>query len=250
MVTAREVDPFRETYWNLLQVIAWIATGDRTLVVKCSDQVTDYGSHWREVTLPDGRKELAECPSDRPGLLQISLTAAYKGAGTTSGSPQAERQFLDALAQEHIEVWGLANGEGSHRKIPPVEATELAISEDRQRGSGVCLRPRDPLRPGANTWTNVRLKREGVLSVWPDPLARGEVTSRRPMTKRTAPKYAAAWIAGERAADRIPSKDGLTRAATGEGMVGGRNFLRKAFDEIEGESKAGRKPKGRGNSPK
>ena len=172
MVTAREVDPFRETYWNLLQVVAWIETGDRALVARCSDQVSDYGSHWSEVTLPDGRKELAEVPSDRPGLWQIGLTAIYNSAGTGNSFTQIERQFLDALAQEHIEVWGLANGEGSHRKIPPIEATELAIIEDRPRGWGVCLQPKDPLRASTISWLNVRIRREEALSVWPDLLAR------------------------------------------------------------------------------
>ena len=171
MVTARKVDPFRETYWNLLQVVAWIETGDRALVARCSDQVSDYGSHWSEVTLPDGRKELAEVPSDRPGLWQIGLTAISASAGTGNSFTQIERQFLDALAQEHIEVWGLANGDGSHRKIPPIEATELAIIEDRPRGWGVCLQPKDPLRAGTITWMNVRIRREEALSAWPDLLA-------------------------------------------------------------------------------
>ncbi len=39
-------DPFEAPYWNLLQILAWVYLGDRSLVRDVADEPRDRGKIW------------------------------------------------------------------------------------------------------------------------------------------------------------------------------------------------------------
>lgn len=166
-----EVDPFSESYWNLLQTLGWIYLGDRGFVAECSDLVTEPRTFFSLQTLPDGRRELVETSAGPVGIFHLGTTAAWNGGSAVRSFAEAERELLEAIASERLEAWGLPNGQGTHTKILPIDATELRVVEHRSDGRGVSLAPKDFCSIGAVTWTRVRFKRESVLAIWPDPLA-------------------------------------------------------------------------------
>lgn len=168
MTLATDVQPFEEIHWNLLQVLAWIYTGDRTAVAECSAAVTDHGSIWQQLMLPDGRQELVNTPAERPGFISLYVRASWNGGAATKTFADARREFLTALESENLIAMGVRNGQGEVQKIDPMTLYDAEIWEVRGAPE---IGPRRYHQSGATRWSQVRMRRDAVLAVWPDPLA-------------------------------------------------------------------------------
>ena len=51
------MEPFEEPFWNLMQTLAWAYLGDRSMVAKCADGVTQWGT-FRQPHSADGERRL------------------------------------------------------------------------------------------------------------------------------------------------------------------------------------------------
>jgi len=60
MTTPEQINPFENIYWNLLQCLAWIHLRKDEVVKLADDEVTDWGTHKKELITPDGEKRLVD----------------------------------------------------------------------------------------------------------------------------------------------------------------------------------------------
>lgn len=159
------MDTFEEPYWNLVQVLAWIYTGDRHMVRKASDHINDHGSRMQEMVMLDGRRELVETPSGSPDPIRLTLKAQFNGGSATRTLEDAESELLQALQEGRLCAMGLANGKGNLQEIPRIRWADLRFYQNPPHAA-----PGDRFRPDATKWYSLKFEREQVLSLWPDPL--------------------------------------------------------------------------------
>ena len=103
------MDGFEDPYWNLIQTLAWVYLGDRAVVQRAGDDVTDHGTFWQEVRLPDGHKELVETPVSALGPIHLEVIAAQKGASLYPSLDDAADALLAASRVGRLKVLGLEN---------------------------------------------------------------------------------------------------------------------------------------------
>jgi len=72
---------------------------------------------------------------------------------------------MQALQAGRLTATGLANGEGDRREIPSLQWVDREFSEDL-----ISAKPKDFSRTTATVWHKLRVPREAVLALWPDPL--------------------------------------------------------------------------------
>jgi hypothetical protein len=162
-----EPDPFEESYWNLMQTLAWVYLGDRTLV-RCVADGAERGTFWQQLTLPDGRKEWAETQAPPPGPLKLAIIAADKKGAAYASFKHAKAALLAALRKGLVRVLGLANDRGDLQEISDHLWYDLKF-EFHSPGEKHCAGPVDTFRADATRWYRLRFKREDVFKLWPDP---------------------------------------------------------------------------------
>ena len=160
------MDGFEEPYWNLIQLLAWVYLGDRELVRKASDDVTDHGSFVQQLVLPDGRKEFVETAAKAPGAVRLALEAGWKGGAALPSFEAATNETLSALRLGRLKAWGLENGRGELRPIEPIKWADLKFYYEPSFAG-----PKDLFRIGAVRWYGLKFSREEAMALWPDPLA-------------------------------------------------------------------------------
>jgi hypothetical protein len=124
------MDTFEEPYWNLMQVLAWVYTGDRLMVRKASDHINDHGSRMQELVLPDGRKEWVETPSGPPDQIRVTIKAQFNGGSATRTFEDAESELLQTLQDGRLCAMGLENGMGDLQEIPRIRWADLRFYQD------------------------------------------------------------------------------------------------------------------------
>ena len=159
--------PFNEPYWNLIQVLAWVYLGDRSLVRRASDNVTDHGSFLQEVVLPDGRTDLAETPAGTPGLGHLVTGAAWQGGAAYDNFNEAKGAVITASKVGKLHVLGLKNNRGDLEEIPPTAWAELDFYFEPPHAA-----PRHPnySRREATRWYELKYLSNEILTLWPDML--------------------------------------------------------------------------------
>ncbi len=138
------MDGFQDTYWNLIQTLAWVYLGDRALVRRASDGVTDHGTFSQQVWPLDGRKDWTETTAEAPGPVELEATAAHRGGAAYPSLDDAEDGVLAAARDCRLPVWGLENGEGDLKAILRIQWADLKFYFGPSRAG-----PREYLRPGA-----------------------------------------------------------------------------------------------------
>ena len=191
------MDGFDEPYWNLIQVLAWVYSGDRGLVRRASDDVIDHGTFSQQLRLPDGRKDWTETAAEAPGPVELEVTAAYRGGAAypsldrpeAVGKTQevvledglypslddaeddvpslddAEDDVLAATRDGRLSVRGLKNGKGDLQEIPQIQRAALEFYFDQRERAYAAPR----IRSGATHWHGLKFLRTEVLALWPDP---------------------------------------------------------------------------------
>lgn len=158
MTTASEVDPLKEPFWNLFQVLAWMLTKDLEWVAKYSDRVTDYGSRLVKHRLPpDGEEREVEMPYDRPSLIRIQTQGDFKAV---------EKELLSRIED------GSVVAEAESGSIPPSRVLGLSVVELDKGGTRIGLRS----KLGNELWTDIRFRRQQVLQVWHAPVTASATT--------------------------------------------------------------------------
>jgi hypothetical protein len=121
------MDGFDEPYWNLLQVLAWVWLGDRSIVAQASDANTEHGSFFEELRTPNGELRVVETRSRPLTHLTLCALGAEKGGPTHRLIDDAEREVSDSLQKGELEVFGLANGEGDLTSVPQLQWSRLSL---------------------------------------------------------------------------------------------------------------------------
>jgi len=80
MTTPEQINPFENIYWNLLQCLAWIHIRKDEVVKLADDEVTDWGTHKKELITPDGEKRLVDISIGPPTVLTIEYYGVWDGA--------------------------------------------------------------------------------------------------------------------------------------------------------------------------
>lgn len=155
---------FEDPYWNLIETLAWVYLGDRAVVQRASDDVTDHGTFWQEMRLPDGRKELVETPASALGPIHLEVIAAQKGASLYQTLDDAENVLLGALRNGRLNALGLENNMGDLLEIPLAQWAGLKFYFGPSRAG-----PLNIARVGATHWHGLKFSRSEVLEIWPDP---------------------------------------------------------------------------------
>ena len=152
--------------WNLLQVVAWVYVGDRSLVSKLSDGTNGHGTFWQQLRMPDGRIEWTETRTDRPGPTRLMLGAASMGGSAEPSFDVAENTIMVALQRGVLTASGVRDGDNRRATVPSQDWGDLEFSY----GPDIAVPRRNP-RTGGQRWLDLRFHRNDVLALWPDPLA-------------------------------------------------------------------------------
>ncbi len=159
------MEPFEERYWNLVQVLAWVVTGDRRLVRKAAGDAVDTGTYMAEVELPDGQRELAELTSHGFGPRHLDITVAVRGGGALKNVEEGEAVLIRALEYGRVKCLARRYGEGGLQPIPEIQWPGLRFEYGPTRAI-----PRGLGSDGAAHWSDLKFERDDVLKEWPDPL--------------------------------------------------------------------------------
>ena len=163
------MDPFNKTYWNLLQTLAWVYSGDRAIVREANDDASDSGTFWQEMRLPDGRKEPVETasrPQHENAALSLIIAAVQAGGAAYATIEEAEADILARLEDGRLTAIGVENGKGNPADVPQAFWPFLKFYYDPEPHAG----PRD-CDSGMARWHELKFPREQVLALWPDPMA-------------------------------------------------------------------------------
>jgi hypothetical protein len=152
------MDPFEAPYWNIVQLIAWVATGDYHLVAIASDHA-QREENWVEGRLPDGDKILFKKPPDRRlSLHGVTLWLVHSGIGNSKKVlEEAIKSIIRALASGEIRATGLRRG--------------VRSQIDKSFWKGVAKFREDPLSAQSDltdeVYSDLRVSPEECLRKWP-----------------------------------------------------------------------------------
>ncbi len=184
-------DPFEAPYWNLLQILAWVYLGDRSLVRSVADEPRDRGriEVW-ERTAEGEERVLVRRPA--PSFMELSVAGHGEDSRHYPSLKKAKEALSVELQNGNLTFLGRRGGRGELEVIPAKQWSDLWFYDDP-----VLVASKSYPRRGAVRWDKVRGRREEVLAIWPDKLAE-ELTAtatddinqraRQEETADTAPK--------------------------------------------------------------
>jgi hypothetical protein len=137
-------EAFEETYWNLLQVLAWVSLRDRELVCKAADDATP------PVT-----------------TLRFDIMATIRAASRRAvfcEREDAEQAVRYAAQAEKLTVTGLKNGHGDRMPIPGPFWADLVFKHPHSSPPYATSRDADF---NAAQWHRLMFRRSEVLAILP-----------------------------------------------------------------------------------
>jgi hypothetical protein len=142
------------TWWNITQALAWIATGNESIV----DLVAiDAGMNEPHRTIP--------CHSLSAADLRITLEATYEGVKIRVGAWDARSALCEACGSGTIEMRGRLRGAGDPEAIPK-DAWSILIIRDAEGQRPIRVAPKRE-DGTASWWTDLRLVSAEVRAQWP-----------------------------------------------------------------------------------
>lgn len=150
---------FEDHYWNSMQLLAWVWLRDKQAVEVAADDAPSR-SYCREETLPDGRVECIETPSEPLCPISLTIMAAMNGAALPD-QRAAEIVVINELIAGQLDCLGLRNGQGDPEKVPASNWLQLQLKWWRNELAAVS---KDLLRRGSTSWRELKFQREQVLS--------------------------------------------------------------------------------------
>ncbi len=182
------MDNFDESYWNPLQILAWVYLGDRELVRKASDRFEDRETVLIEVV----ERKLAQQTADRISEIDLVMHAALSPDRPNDGSDNAKKEIIDALVSSRISASGIRDGKTDRTPIDPLEWIDLDFffHDDGRMYAGWTRVPRS----GESRYKFVKVSREEIMRVWPD----SRVLSRNEQLQRDANDLAQRWKSEKR----------------------------------------------------
>lgn len=170
MTRPEDVDPLKESHWNLQQAIAWIMTRDLVAVARFSEQVTDWGTITKKVTTPDGLDHDCDESLPPPNVLSILNWPIRSGNALLVDYTSCKRDLLSAIGNGKLRAWGTLSGHQGVEEIPQFEAPSLDVWTNGDRNGVVRFGPKlHGKGTGGRQWHGVRMLLEEILKEWPAP---------------------------------------------------------------------------------
>lgn len=163
------MDYFDELYWNPLQILAWVYLGDRELVRKASDSFEDRETVFIEVVTPDGERKLTKKTADQISEIDLVMHAALRSDRRKDAFDNAKKEIIDALVSSRISASGIREGKTDRTPIDPQQWIDLDFffHDDGRMYAGWTRVP----RRGESRYKFVKVGREEIMRLWPDPFA-------------------------------------------------------------------------------
>lgn len=203
---------FEKTHWNLIQTLAWIYLRDRKIVIDADDSTTNRGVFYEEVKMPDGATQMVPRPIGKPNPISLSLHGSSDNIVCYESFTVASEALSQALVNETVHAWGIANGHGDLQRIPADAWLDLKFYFEPDFAA-----PKDLSRPGSTKWYGLKFLRTEVVELWPDP-------------------YDDAAFERRRSGKPAPSKHDLSIAEALSWLAWGEAFTRQHFQLADGLS--------------
>jgi len=177
VVSANNLEGFKDVFWNLGQIVAWVETRSPFPVDALSDSTKELAR--RDHSMPQGiphfAAEWADRCADENGLARIKLPF--------QSADDVRRVVLRGFQSGLLAASGQRRGSFDREPITPLEWADLTM--DDSLAGEMTVRHRDGF---VQAWTDVRVKSDEVLSAFPMPAATDDVRIEAPRKGR-APKY-------------------------------------------------------------
>lgn len=157
-----------ETYWSILQLIAWAYARSHALVSCASDRSVERGIHFEEVNLTDGNPISVAVSNGKLSLDELRAMFLFSPGISTDPVENIENEILRKLASGQLPSSGMKNGTLDRRAIPPMAWSDLSFFEDQD---GIYAGFDQPPRQGAAVYRYVRVPSATALEIWPDRAA-------------------------------------------------------------------------------
>jgi hypothetical protein len=178
VVTANNLEGFKDVFWNLGQIVAWVETRSPFPVDALSDSTKDLArrDHSMPAGLPHFAAELADRSADENGLARIK--SLFRSVD------DVRRAVLRSFQSGLLTASGQRRGSFDREPITPLEWADLTM--DDSLAGEMTVRHRDGF---VEAWTDVRVKGDDVISAFPMPAARPENVRIVPTRKGRPPIY-------------------------------------------------------------
>jgi hypothetical protein len=172
VVSSHNLEGFKDVFWNLGQIVAWVETRSPFPVDALSDSTRELArrDHSMPPGLPHFAAEFADRCADENGLGKIK--------SPFQSTDEVRRAVLRSFQSNLLTASGQPRGSFDREPINSLEWADLTI--DDSLAGEMTVRHREGY---VAAWTDVRVKGEDVISAFPMPAARPEsvriVASRR-----------------------------------------------------------------------
>ena len=178
VVTANNLEGFKDVFWNLGQIVAWVETRSPFPVDALSDSTKGLArrDHSMPAGLPHFAAELADRSADENGLARIKSPFQFVD--------DVRRAVLRSFQSGLLTASGQRRGCFDREPIAPLEWADLTM--DDSLAGEMTVRHRDG---AVEAWTDVRVKKDDVISTFPMPAVRPENVRIVASRKGRAPIY-------------------------------------------------------------
>ena len=178
VITANSLEGFKDVFWNLGQIVAWVETRSPFPVDALSNSTSALArrNHSMPPGLPHYAAEFADRCADESGL-------ARKKSPFQSVD-DVRRAVLRSFQSGLLTASGQRRGSSDREPITPLEWADLTM--DDSLAGEMTVRHRDG---AVEAWTDVRVKGDDVISAFPMPAAQPEDVRISAPRKGRARKY-------------------------------------------------------------
>lgn len=178
VVAAHNLEGFKDVFWNLGQIVAWVETRSPFPVDALSDSTKDLAGrdHSMPSGLPHFAAEVADSCADENGLARTK--SPFQSVN------DVRRAVLRSFQSGLLAASGQRRGSFDREPITPLEWADLTM--DDSLAGEMTVRHRDGF---VEAWTSVRVKRDDVISAFPMPVAQPEDVRIVVNRKGRAPTY-------------------------------------------------------------
>lgn len=160
VVSANNLEGFKDVFWNLGQIVAWVETRSPFPVDALSNSTRELArrDHSMPPGIPHYAAEWADRCADENGLARIK--------SPFETVDDVRRAVLRSFQSGLLAASGQRRGSFDREPITPLEWADLTM--DDSLAGEMTVRHRDGF---VEDWTDVRVKRDDVISAFPMPAA-------------------------------------------------------------------------------
>jgi hypothetical protein len=178
IVAANNLEGFKDVFWNLGQVVAWVETRSPFPVDALSDSTQDLArrDHSMPAGLPHYAAEFADRSAEQNGLARVK--------SPFQSIDDVRRVVLRSFQSGELAASGQRRGSFEREPIPSLEWADLTI-EDSSEGEMIVKHRERSLA----AWNDVRVKGAEVVSAFAVPLEQRPASYRSGLAGKPSSKH-------------------------------------------------------------